>query len=100
MRTGAGPVSAYSTDARLTRFLSRALAWIQAALLARFRLQRIAIPVRVVEVVMCLHKVVDREVVLAIIEARSPANNLFELDHGIDRAHQHDIANVSGVHAG
>ena len=30
----------------------------------------------------------------------SPANDLLELDHGVDRPHQHDVADVAGIHAG
>ena len=64
------------------------------------RLQRFAIPFRIAEVVMRLHEIVDREVVLAIVEPRAAADDLLELDHRVDRAHQHDVADVARVHAG
>ena len=47
-----------------------------------------------------LHEVVDREVVLAVVEPRAAPDDLLELDHRIDRAHQHDVADVAGIHAG
>ena len=47
-----------------------------------------------------LHEVVDREVVLAVVKPGAAADDLLELDHRIDRPHQHDIANVARVHAG
>ena len=67
---------------------------------SRLRLQRLAVPLRIAEVVMRLHEVVDREVVLAVVEPRAAPDDLLELDHRVDRAHQHDVADVAGVHAG
>ena len=61
---------------------------------------RLPVPFRVAEVVMGLHEIVDGEVVLAVIEPCPPADDLFELDHGVDRPHQHDIADIAGIHAG
>ena len=47
-----------------------------------------------------LHEVVDREVVLAVVEPRAAPDDLLELDHRVDRPHQHDVADVAGIHAG
>ena len=47
-----------------------------------------------------LNEIVDGEVVLAFEQPGATANDLFELDHGIDWAHQDDVADVAGVHAG
>ena len=66
----------------------------------RLRLNRLAVPLRVAEVMVRLHEVVDREVVLAVVEPRAAPDDLLELDHRVDRAHQHDVADVAGIHAG
>ena len=71
-----------------------------ATLLAWFRFQRLAVPFRIAEMVVRLHEVVDGEVVLAIVKPRAAPNDLLELNHGVDRAHQDDVANVAGIHAG
>ena len=47
--------------------------------------------------VVRLHEVVDREVILPVVEPRATTDDLFELDHGIDRTHQHDVADVTGA---
>jgi hypothetical protein len=65
-----------------------------------FRLYRFPIPLRIVEMVVRFHKVVDREIVLAIVKPCTATDDLFEFDHRVDRAHQHDIADVAGVDAG
>ena len=49
---------------------------------------------------VCLHEVVDREVVLAVVEPRAAPDDLLELGHRVDRAHQNDIADVARIHAG
>ena len=50
--------------------------------------------------VMRLHEVVDREVILPVVKPRAAPDDLLELDHRVDRAHQDDVADVAGVHAG
>jgi len=50
--------------------------------------------------VVRLHEIIDCEVIFAIVESRTASNDLLELDHRIDRAHQHNIADVPGVYAG
>ena len=47
-----------------------------------------------------LHEIIDREVVLAVVEPRAAPDDLLELDHRIDRPHQHDVADVARIHAG
>src|SRR5712671_5192798 len=51
------------------------------------RLDRLAVPLRIVEMVVSFHKIVDREVVLSVIEAGATADDLLEFDHGMNRAH-------------
>jgi hypothetical protein len=60
------------------------LAWVIAALLARFRFQRLAVPLRIVEVQIGLHEVVDGEVVLAVVKPRAAPDDLLELDDRIN----------------
>src|SRR5262245_53141080 len=55
---------------------------------------RLAVPLRIVEMVMSLNKIVDREVVLAIVKSCTATDNLLELDHGVDRSHENDVSNV------
>ena len=47
-----------------------------------------------------LHEVIDREVVLAVEEPGAAPNNLLELDHLLNRSHQHDVTDVPCVHTG
>src|SRR5206468_6064539 len=61
--------------------------------------QTCALPI-FAEMKVRLHEVEDREVVLAIVEPCAATNDLFELNHGVDRAHENDVANVAGIHAG
>src|SRR5579872_2008756 len=75
-----------------------ALARIVAAPGTWFRLQRFAVPLRIGEMMVGLHKVVDGEIVLAIVKPRAPANDLLELDHGVDRAHENNVADVPRIH--
>src|ERR1035437_5562898 len=60
----------------------------------------LAVPLGVAEMVVRFYEVVDGEVVLAVVEARAATDDLLELDHRIDGAHQDDVADVAGVHAG
>ena len=71
-----------------------------AALGARLFLLRFAVPFGVAEVVMGVDEIVDREVVLAVVEAGAAADDLLELDHRVDRPHEDDVADVAGVDAG
>ena len=63
-------------------------------------LQGLAVPLGIAEVLVGLHEIVDREVVLALEQAGAAADDLLELDHRLDRAHQDDVADVAGVDAG
>ena len=68
--------------------------------LPRLRLDGLTVPLRIAEMVVCLHEVVNREVVLAVIEPRTAPDDLLELDHRVDWPHQDDVADVTGVHSG
>jgi hypothetical protein len=46
------------------------------------------------------HKVVDREVILAVVKPCAATDDLLELNHGVDRAHQDDVPNVTGIDTG
>ena len=46
------------------------------------------------------HEIVDRKVVLTVKEPCAATDNLFKLDHGVYRPHQHDVTNVPCIHAG
>ncbi len=48
---------------------------------------------------VCPHEVVNGEIVFAVVEPGATANDLLELNHGPDRAHQDDVANVAGIDA-
>src|SRR3546814_2828400 len=63
------------------------------------RLFRFAVPFRIAEVLVRLHEVPDREEVLAVVSSRSAPDDLLELDHRPDWPHQHDVADVRGIHA-
>lgn len=96
-RALAGCLTAYWTRFGIRLYAD---AGIGIALGARFRLQRLTIPLGIAEVPVGFHEVVDGEVVLAFIEAGAASDDLFELDHGVDGAHQDNVADVAGVHAG
>ena len=81
------------------RIVGRVQRW-EVARHRRRRVERLTIPVRIGEQVVGVHEVVDREVVLAVEQARPAADDLLELDHRIDRAHQHDVAHVAGINPG
>src|SRR5271157_4706776 len=88
--------------ARLSRFRlrlwSRRLgSWSRLRL--GFRLYRLAVPLRIVEVLVRPNEVVDGEKVLAVVEARASPDDLLELNHGVDGAQQDDVADVAGVDA-
>ena len=100
--------------ARLFRTLARGLATLGArlrrrhfasagilpALAARLVCLRWTIPLRVLEFQVRLHEVVDGEVILAVVEPGAATYDLLELDHRVDRAHQHDVTDVSSIDAG
>src|SRR5947209_3617229 len=64
-----------------------------------FWFDRLTIPLGIGEVVVGFHEIVDREVILPVEEARAAPDYLLELDHGVDRAHQDDVADVPGIDA-
>ena len=46
------------------------------------------------------YEVVNGEVIFAVIEPCTTPDDLLELDHGVDGAHQYDVADVTGINAG
>ena len=68
--------------------------------LGRFRFNRLAVPFGIAEMMMCLHEIINREIILAVVKPRAAPDDLLELDDRIDRAHQHDVADVPRVDAG
>ena len=48
--------------------------------------------------VVGLDKIIDGEMIFALKQAGAPADDLLKLDHGVDRAHQDDIADIRGIH--
>lgn len=71
-----------------------------AALLTGLGFYRLTIPFRIAEVVMCLHEIIDGEMVFAVVETRTAPDDLLELDHRIDWTHQNNIADVSRINPG
>ena len=71
------------------------MARVRATGLARFRFQRFAVPLRIAEVTVRLHKVIDRKVILPVIKSCASSDDLFELNHAIDRTHQDDVADIA-----
>jgi len=67
--------------------------------LNRLRGLGLTVPFFIVEVFVGFNEVVDGEVVFAVEEAGAPTDDLFEFDHGVDRAHQDDVADVAGIDA-
>ncbi len=50
--------------------------------------------------VVGLHEVVDGEIVLAVEQPGAAPDDLLELDHGVHRPHQHDVAHIAGIDPG
>jgi len=48
---------------------------------------------------MGLHEIVNREIVLVIVQPRAASDDLFEFDHRVDGAHQNNVADVARIHA-
>ena len=67
---------------------------------AGFRFQRFAVPFGIVEKFIGFDEIVDGKIVLAVKKPGTAADNLFELNHLLDRAHQHDIADIAGIDTG
>ena len=56
-----------------------------------------AVPLWIAEVMVGLHKVVDGEVVLTLVQSRTSPDDLLELDHGVDWSHQHNVSHIAGI---
>ena len=59
----------------------------------------VAIPLGILEILVCSNKIVNGKVELIIKKARSSSDNLLELNHIIDRSEEYDIAHIASVHA-
>jgi hypothetical protein len=70
-----------------------------SALVTGFGCNRFTIPFGVLEVMMRFDEIIDREVVLAIVESSATTDDLLELDHRIHRAQQHDVTHIAGIDA-
>ena len=81
------------------RWLDFTSARAASALVTGFGCNRFTIPFRILKVMMRFNEIIDREVVLAIVESRAPTNDLLELDHRIHRTQQHDVAHIAGIDA-
>jgi hypothetical protein len=46
-----------------------------------------------------LHEVVNREVILSIVEPRAAPDDLFELDHRIHPSQEDDVPDIARVHS-
>ena len=89
----------FATDrARVRRLFT--LARVASTFFAGFRFNRFAIPFGIAEMVVRLHKIINREVVLAVIKPCTAPDDLFELYHRINGAHQNDVADIAGIDAG
>jgi len=49
--------------------------------------------------VVGLHEVVNGEIVFPVVKTSTAPNDLLELNHGVYRAHEDDVPNVTGTHA-
>ena len=76
----------FATKVARERRLLQTHTRVAATFSASLQLHRFAIPLRVAEMMVRLYEVVDREVVLAIKQSRSPTDNLLEFDHRLDRS--------------
>ena len=92
-----GPVATFGTGARRLNFagtgtLTAGRTW--------FLPHWFAVPFRIAEMVMGFYEVINRKVVLSVVKPCAAPDDLFELNHRVDRAHQHDVADISGVYTG
>ena len=62
-----------------------------------FGFNRLPVPIWIEEMLVRFDEIVNCEVVLSIIEPGSTPNDLFELDDGIDGAHEHNVADISSI---
>ena len=89
-----------ATDLARLRRLRLTDARIIAALFAGLRFHGVAVPFSIIEMMMCFDEIVDGEIVLTLIQAGSASDDLFELDHGVNRAHEDNIADIAGIDSG
>jgi hypothetical protein len=87
-----------------TRIVTAHRAWVMKFLLActwvvaTYRAERVAIPLGILEILVCSYKIVNGKVVFIVKKSCASSDNLLKLNHIIDGAHEHDIAHVAGIH--
>ena len=59
----------------------------------------IAVPLRVIELLMGFYKVINGKVILALERPCATSDDLLIFDHRIDGAHRNDVARILGVHS-
>ena len=88
-----------------TRIVTAHRAWVMKFLLActwvvaTYRAEGVAIPLGILEILVCSYKIVNGKVELIIKKARASSDNLLELNHIIDRSEEYDIAHIASIHA-
>jgi len=97
LRADAGSLTANRTGLR--RFFNTG-AGIAAAFGTGFRLQRFTVPFGIAEMLIGFNEIVNRKIILAVIEPCAASDDLFEFNNRIDRPHEHNIADVAGINAG
>jgi hypothetical protein len=53
-----------------------------------------AVPLGIAEMLVGFYEVIDGKIVLVLEQAGVAADDLLELDHGVGRPHQDDVADV------
>ena len=87
-----------------TRIVTAHRAWLfwlrlaSAWVVATYRAEWIAIPLGILEILVCSYKIIDGEVVFVVKKSCASSDDLLKLNHIIDRAEKHDIANIASVH--
>jgi hypothetical protein len=49
---------------------------------------------------VCLHEVINREVIFAIKKPRATPDDLLEFNYRIDWTHEDNVTNIARIHAG
>ena len=70
-----------STHRTFSRWIYYACAWTVPTTFTRLWVQWSSFPVIIIEVFICLYKVINGEVILVVEQAGASAYDLFELDH-------------------
>ena len=68
-------------------------------IVATYRAEGVAIPLGILEILVCSYKIVNGKVELIIKKSCASSDDLLKLDHIIDRSEKHDIAYIASIHA-